>query len=264
MNFKKIFFIFRLLSTIFIITPILAKDIIYTLDSDISQDWTLQIDINKVLTENLSLKGKIEDPKILIIYSHPNKKYLNSKIGTTGTIIDIGYELEYLLEKDYGVGVYHHIITNQPARYDAYELIAQEVKKILSYNPSIEVIIDLSIADGLKSSSYMMHGQEIVDVSLVNGLSLNEHTGELGIHSLFPNHYVQTNLAFSTQMYGLEDSIISDIYITDFRHSLHLTPKSLLVNFGNVQDDFDIVVDTVPLFVENLAAILELEKQEIK
>lgn len=220
-----------------------------------------QLDISKLLTKDLSIKKTTSKPQILIINSHPQETYKSNE----GSVIDIGSELEKVLEANYQVSVLHYKDTNNKGHLvGAYEYMEPLVENILKENPSIEVIIDVHRDGGMEPTATLIDEKSTATINIVNGLSMDESSGKIGSSKTYPNVYVEDNLSFSTQMKYNSDELapklISSIVIKPFRYNLHMEPKSLLINIGNNNDTLEEAANAVYPFTEVLAEVLNLEK----
>ncbi len=248
-------------------SPVIASETITFNDYSVSDiDWKSQVDFNDVLSYELKLTDDLSLPKILLIHTYPNEQYKSIADTDDTSIMHIGTEIKTILETDYGVGVYHYTdnFDNYPEDffiYDMYSEMKNELSQILLDNPSIEVIIDLQIDISPEPSEYLFDTEQRVGVSLVNGLSLNTETGEIGTNQYVQNKYVKSNFALSTQLATLEDSTISHIFVNQWTNGLNLLPMSLNVQFGNNEDTLDAALNTVQPFIENLAQVLDIEPQ---
>ena len=221
-----------------------------------------QLDINKLLTEDLSIKENFTKPQVLVINAHPQETYKDNQ----GSVVDIGIELEKVLEENYKVSVLHYIAPNSANANisGAYERIEPIVKKILKENPSIEVIIDVHRDGGIKPTATLINDKSTAKINIINGLSIDESSEKIGSLKIYPNAYIEENLSFSTQIKYTSDEqvsgLISNVILKPFRYSLHMAPKSLLIDIGNNNDTLEEATNAVYPFVDVLAEVLRLEK----
>lgn len=197
------------------------------------------------LNKDMTMEIKEGKPQILIYHTHSQETYYDSRKGVAeDTIVGVGDYLTDLLENTYGIGVIHDkttydIIDGKLDRSLAYSVATPSIEKILEYNPTIEVIIDLH-RDGLKEGlerdegkrTTTIDGKEVAQIMFFNGLSKN-HNGDI---SWLPNENLEGNLAFSLQLNLLGRKYFPNfmyrIYLKAYRYNLHLMPKSLLVELG--------------------------------
>lgn len=203
------------------------------------------IDPKEALELDLSITADTEEPKILIFHTHSHEGFRDSDMskGLSEGIWGVGEELKRILEEEYGIGVLH-----DSGRYDtvngktsitgAYERMEPAIREILQKYPSIEVVIDLH-RDGVPESTRLVteiDGKSCAKVMFFNGLCrLNKNDSLQKIEGL-DNPYLKENLAFSLQMKTTADSLYPDfsrkIYLNAYRFSLHMLPRSTLIEVG--------------------------------
>lgn len=226
-------------------------------------DIEKQINISELLVKDLSIKSNSE-PKILIIHSHPEESYSVDKKGNQGNVNDVGDELEKILESNYNVSVVHLKGDNGNELLDAYEHIEARVQKVIKQYPSIEVIIDIHRDGGMQPTTTIIEKQPTAVININNGLSLDSDIGTIGSLKGYINPYVKDNLSFSMQIKSRSDKVSSDlikpITLSKFRYSLHMLPKSLLIDVGNNMDTVEAAKNAMEPFAEILAEVLNLEE----
>lgn len=211
----------------------------YTVDNTTTVDENL-LNVKKMLSSDVTINNKKKGPKILIFHTHSQEAFQDSVAGdSTTTIVGMGAYLAELLNEK-GIETLHHdgvydLVNGKMDRSAAYELSEVGVRKILEKNPSIEVVIDLH-RDGVKEQTRLVseiNGKPTAKIMFFNGLS---RTKTNGVISYLPNPYIQDNLAFSLQMQLACNEMYPDfarrIYLKGYRYSLHMMPKSLLIEAG--------------------------------
>ncbi len=196
--------------------------------------------LQKKLTTDLSGKK----PKILIFHSHSQEAFVDSRTNKKeDQIIGVGQTLVDILQKKYSIAVLHHtgeydIVNGKLQRGVAYQRIEPAVRKILRDNPSIEVAIDIH-RDGVNEDIRLVteiDGKPTAKIMYFNGICKQMKDGKLVPIEGFYNPYINENLAFSLQMQlmtnALYPSLARKIYIKEYRYSLHMLPKSLLIEVG--------------------------------
>ena len=208
----------------------------YRVDKTTTTNST-QLNAAKMLEKDMTLTHGAESPQILIYHTHSQEGYLDSVPGdSTTTVVGVGDYLTKLLQEQYGLNVIHHSGQyDVETRDDAYSLAGPAVEKILSENPSIEVVIDLH-RDGVGENTHLVTNIDGVDMAklmFVNGLSRTTKVGEIG-YLYNPN--LADNLAFSFQnqltMAEYYPGLSRGVYLKGYRYNLHYCPKSLLVEVG--------------------------------
>jgi len=211
----------------------------YTVDGSTMVDETL-LNAEEMLAKNLSINTKEKEPKILIFHTHSQESFQDSIKGDSSTtIVGMGAYLAELLNKK-GISTIHHkgvydLVNGKLDRSKAYELSEEGVRKILKEYPSIEVVIDLH-RDGVNENTHLVteiEGKQTAQIMFFNGLSRTKTNGEI---SYLPNPYIKDNLAFSFQMQlaceEMYPGFARRIYLKGYRYSLHMMPKSLLIEAG--------------------------------
>ena len=230
-------------------------------------DIEKQIDISELLAKDLSIKNNNE-PKILIIHSHPQESYSVDKKGNQGNVNDVGDELEKILESNYNVSVVHLKGDNSNELLGAYERIEARVQKVIKEYPSIEVIIDIHRDGGIQPTTTIIEKQPTAVININNGLCLDTEIGTIGSLKDHISPYVKDNLSFSMQIKSTSDKVSSDlikpITLSKFRYSLHMLPKSLLIDVGNNMDTVEAAKNAMKPFSEILADVLNLEEIDSK
>jgi len=210
--------------------------------TEVSKDL---FDADKFWKQDMTMKIEEGKPQILIYHTHSQEAFYDSREGKVeDTVVGVGDYLVDLLENTYGIGVIHDktiydIVDGKLDRSLAYSVANPSIEKILEYNPTIEVVIDLH-RDGVDygldrdegKRTTIIDGKEVSQIMFFNGLSRN-HNGEI---PWLPNENLEQNLAFSFQLNLLGRKYFPDfmypIYLKSWRYNLHLMPKSLLVELG--------------------------------
>lgn len=199
-----------------------------------------QLNADDLLGRNMKLAGTGEGPKVLIFHTHSQETFVDSVPGDPNTsIVGIGQYLTDLLNAK-GIETMHHdgvydLINGKLDRSSAYEFAEAGVRQILAEHPSIEVVIDLH-RDGVRETTHLVteiHGKPTAQIMFFNGLSRTRENGDI---TYLPNPYIQDNLAFSLQMQLAGEQMYPGftrrIYLKSYRYSLHMMPKSLLIEAG--------------------------------
>ncbi len=217
------------------------KRFLYTIDETAYADEEL-LDIDRLL--NVDIKTQLtKDPKILIFHTHSQEEFIDSRKGEqTDTIVGVGNVLADILAKNYGIGVVHDqgqydVVDDRMERGNSYERMEPSVRAILEQYPSIEIAIDLH-RDGVKDDVRLVteiDGQDTARIMFFNGI-ISENDGNGGKAVDLPNPFLTENLAFSLKMHltanELYPGFTRHLYIKPYRYSLHMLPKSLLVEVG--------------------------------
>ena len=211
----------------------------YTVDSAtmIGPD---QLNADDLLSRSIKIEKQGDAPKILIFHTHSQEAFIDSVEGDTDTtIVGMGKLLAERLNA-LGIPTIHHpgvydLINGQLDRSAAYEYAEAGVRPILEEHPSIEVVIDLH-RDGVGEDTHLVtevNGKPTAQIMFFNGLSRTKDNGDI---AYLPNPYIQDNLAFSLQMKLAAEQMYPGftrrIFLRGYRYSLHMRPKSLLIEAG--------------------------------
>lgn len=211
----------------------------YTVDSAtmIGPD---QLNADDLLSRSMKIEKQGDAPKILIFHTHSQETFIDSVEGDTDTtIVGMGKLLAERLNA-LGIPTIHHpgvydLINGQLDRSAAYEYAEAGVRPILEEHPSIEVVIDLH-RDGVGEDTHLVtevNGKPTAQIMFFNGLSRTKDNGDI---AYLPNPYIQDNLAFSLQMKLAAEQMYPGftrrIFLRGYRYSLHMRPKSLLIEAG--------------------------------
>lgn len=203
------------------------------------------IDVEQALGLDLTVEKTTKEPKVLIFHTHIHEGFADSDMskGLTEGIWGVGEELKRILEEEYGIGVLHHdgqydIVNGKGQTTGAYERMEPPIREILAKYPSIEVCIDLhrdGVAEGTRLVTEI-DGKKCAQVMFFNGLCrLNKNGTAQSIGGL-ENSYLKENLAFSLQMKTVAEHLYPEftrkIYLNAYRFSLHMLPRSSLIEVG--------------------------------
>lgn len=235
----------------------------YTVDST-TMIGPEQLNADELLAKDMHVNSKVKGPKVLIFHTHSQETFADSTAGDANTsIVGIGkYLAERLNEK--GISAMHHdgvydLIQGKLDRSKAYEFSEAGVRKILKENPSIEVLIDLH-RDGVGNDTHLItdiNGKQTAKIMFFNGLSRTKANGNI---SYLPNPYIQDNLAFSLQMQLAAEEMYPGfarhIYLKGYRYSLHMMPKSLLIEAGAQTNTVQEMKNAMDSLADVLAKVL--------
>lgn len=235
----------------------------YTVDSTTTISEK-QLNVNELLSRDMHIDNNSEGPKILIFHTHSQETFADSVAGDSSTaIVGMG---EYLTEKlnEKGIETLHHagvydLIDGKLDRSKAYELSEIGVREILNQNPSIEVVIDLH-RDGVGEGTHLVtnvDGKQTAKIMFFNGLSRTKANGDI---PYLYNPYIQDNLSFSFQMQLAAERMYPGfarrIYLKGYRYSLHMMPKSLLIEAGAQTNTVEEMKNAMDLLANLLCEVL--------
>ncbi len=209
------------------------------------------------------------EPKVLIFHTHGNEQYKDSKDISEGVYL-LGETLEKELEEKYGINTVHiekryDIVDGQTQILGAYERMEPDVQAMLKKYPSIEVCIDIH-RDGLPGDMKQvvtLNGENYAPLMFVNGLSSFNNKGTVEPLTDLDNPNLETNLAFSYRLKQATNAkyngLFKDIYLNAYRYSLHMKPKSVLLEVGAQNNTVEESVRSTKKFAEILAGVLKGE-----
>lgn len=210
---------------------------------------TLSMDyfpVNEFMKKDLTVNLNTRSPKILIFHTHSQEAFIDSRPGKSeDTVVGVGDELANILSKKYNIAVVHDkgqydVKNGELDRGPSYERMEPSIRKILKKYPSIEVMIDLH-RDGVDGNINLVteiNNKDTARIMFVNGVcELKDGKGNMQPIKNLPNEYVEDNMAFSLRMEleakKLYPGFARKIYLKPYRYSLHMRPKSLLVEVGS-------------------------------
>lgn len=229
-----------------------------SLSKDILKPWEL------ISTD---LKVSNTEPCILLYHTHSQEAFVDST-GKEMTIVQVGDYLEQILTRKYGYDVIHvrtefDMVDGELDRSKAYTYAEEEIGKILSDNPQIDMVIDLH-RDGVKENLHFVteiNGKPTAKIMLFNGISYSNNQGNI---DYLYNPYLKENLALTYQMYALGKTYYPDfircIYIEAYRYNLHLSRRSMLIEAGAQTNTFEEVKNAMEPLAELIVRELGGEK----
>jgi len=205
------------------------------------EDFPLQTLSEKDL--RINLRGGV--PRVLITHTHSQEYFYDSEQGNPDhSIVGVGRYLANIFANKYGVSVVHDIGVydvrdGMLERSGSYEIAEKGVRSILEHHPSIEVIIDLhrdAAPEGVRFVTEI-EGRQTAQIMFFNGITRRNINGTpQNLDELF-NPYIAENLALSLQLFLTANENYPNFarrnYIKAYRYSLHLLPRSMLVEVGS-------------------------------
>ena len=224
------------------------------------------VDVDAFIRADLTLDTSIEGPKVLIFHTHSTEMFADSDpANPMDGVLGLGARLAEILEQQYGIQTIHDttrydIVDGRSQIMGAYERMEPYIRQILYDNPSIEVVIDLhrdGLPEGAPPLVTYIDGQRCARIMFVNGLSRRYNSdGNLEAVPWLPNPYLRENLAFSFQLQlaanRLYPGFTRRVYLKAFRYSLHLVPRTMLVEIGAQNNTMEEAHNALP----HLAAVI--------
>jgi stage II sporulation protein P len=219
-------------------------------------------DVEKFLEINSKIDNTVPGPKILVFHTHASEMFSDSNPNNPmDGIVGVGEKLTRILNDEYGIETIHHTgVYDQPTRDDAYERVEPAIKKILADNPSIQVCLDIH-RDGLTSRIVTkINGESTAQIMFFNGICKQLKNGELVNVPGLSSKYIQDNLALSFKAQLVANDIYPNftrrVYIQRYRYSLHMLPKSMLIEVGANTNTMAEALNSVGPMARILASVL--------
>ncbi|MBR5468177.1 MAG: stage II sporulation protein P [Firmicutes bacterium] len=229
------------------------------------------IDAEKFINMDFSL-AEGDGPKVLIFHTHSQEMFADSDAskGMAEGIWGAGERLKEILEEEYGIKTIHDtgqydVVNGKGKTTGAYERMEPSIRKIIADNPTIEVVIDMH-RDGVAENVHLVteqNGKKCAKIMFFNGLCRLKKGDSLESITSLPNPYINENLAFSFNMQLAANKMYPDftrrVYLNAYRYSLHMMPKSLLVEVGAQTNTKEEVFNSMEILAEILAQVLKEE-----
>lgn len=230
----------------------------------ISGSCTLAYDKTALLTAPLDLPSAADGPQVLIVQTHSSEAYaqipgqeypetgLRSTLDPESSVIRIGAEIAAELESR-GISVLHDQTVNDYPRYSGgYDRMEAVIQDYLAAYPSIRMVLDVHrdafyAADGAFGTTAESGRAKVM---LVVG------TDENGLYH--PDW--QGNLSFALKLDTLlqtdHPGLSRGISLCPQRYNQHLTPLSLLCEFGSAGDTLEEALAAAGDFADSLGDLL--------
>lgn len=227
------------------------------------------IDVDEFLSKDLTIHNEQSGPKVLIFHTHSQEAFVDSIPNDVNDGIFIaGEKLANVLESKYGIKAIHHkgqydVVNGSSMIEGAYERVEPKIKEIIEQYPSIEVLIDLH-RDGVKDSNKKfltyINGKPTAQIMFFNGLCKMYNNGKLENIDYLPSSNVRENLNLSFRLQlsanKLFPTFTRKVYLNAYRYSLHMKPKSLLIELGAQTNTKEEILNAIDPLAEVLASVL--------
>lgn len=222
--------------------------------------------VDNFINTDLSIE-KSDEPKILIFHTHASEMFADSdKSNIYDGIVGVGEKLKECLENNYGIKSIHNVerfdvVNGKSQIIGAYERMEPVIKKVIEENPSIEMVIDLH-RDGVNENTRLVkniNGKDTAQIMFFNGLCRLYQNGSLNQISI-SNPYIKDNLALSFNMQltanTLYPGFTRKVYLNAYRYSLHMMPKSMLIEVGAQTNTKQEAFNSAELIAEIIARVV--------
>ena len=214
-----------------------------------------QLDVDTLLSKNLTIDRQGEGAQILIHHTHGTEGFADSGTGGGKTILEVG---DYLTEFLTGYG-YVVIHDRSIYPYDtAYSEAQVRVKKILAENPTIQLVIDLH-RDATASQAHRtvtVNGEVMAPLMFFNGMCQTPD----GPIDYLSNPYLEDNLALSLQMKLIAEAYYPGLtrpnFLKAYQYNQHLLPRYTLIEAGFDTNTFEEVCRSMEPLANILDAVL--------
>lgn len=208
-------------------------------------------------------------PSVLIFHTHTSETYELLDRGfysnargprsenSKENMIRVGEEICKVLNSR-GIKTIHDKTVYDGFYNGAYERSREGITKILKENPSIKVVLDVHrdaiyLKDGTRIKPVIeIYGKKAAQIMILTGC-------EDGNVKNFPQW--EKNLAFAVQLQNKiskdNPKLLRPLMFCNRKYNMHLTPCSLLVEFGTDANTLAEAVYSAELFAESLADYLE-------
>ena len=228
-----------------------------------------KINIPEQLKKSVNAIDDIDKPSVLIYHTHTTETYelldrgfytnerSSRSENSKENMIRVGEEICRVLEAQ-GIKTIHDKTIYDEKYSGAYERSRENVIKILRDNPSIQVVLDVH-----RDAMYLKDGTRIKPVVEIDGKKAAQImilTGcEDGNVTNFPEW--EKNLAFAVQLQNQVNNdnpkLLRPLMFCSRKYNMHLTPCSLLVEFGTDANTLAEAVYSAELFAESLSDYLK-------
>ncbi|MCL2486878.1 MAG: stage II sporulation protein P [Oscillospiraceae bacterium] len=229
-----------------------------------------RIDISQTLRERPECKIKLDAGyQVLIIHTHTTECYSGRADGfydrsvnarTTDkskSVVAVGAAVAKRLN-DAGIRTLHiTAMHDYPAYNGSYERAAQTIAETLRQHPSIEMVIDvhrdsMTLDDGSKyKPTALIDDKKAAQVMIISGCDDN---GRLDFPGWQKN--LRMGLRLQQQMASDYPGLARPLNFAPFRYNMHLTPNSLLIEFGSDVNTLDEAVYSGDLVGKSLVKVL--------
>ena len=228
------------------------------------------VDVAAFINADLRIDRSCNAPRVLIFHTHSTEMFADSNPDNPmDGVLGLGAHLAEVLESKYNIPTLHDttrydMVDGIPMRSGAYERMEPYIRQILQDNPTIEVVIDLH-RDGLPAGVPPMityiDDKPVARIMFVNGLSRRYNgDGVLENISFLHNPFLRDNLNFSFQLQlaanKMHPGFARRVYLKAFRYSLHMMPRSILLEVGAQNNTMEEAHNAIPHIAEVIAEVI--------
>lgn len=228
------------------------------------------IDIDKLISRRPDCYIKLNaNYQVLIVHTHTTETYADSDSAyydparsprttdSSRNMIAVGNVVAAQLEAA-GIRTLHITTVHDYPEYNgSYNRAAETIKAYLDKYPSIEMVIDIhrdaiTRDDGTKiKPTAIINGKKAAQVMILTGC-------DAGGSLYFPNWENNMTMALRLQRQLNSDweGLTRPVYFVPYRYNMHLTPNSLLLEFGTDVNTLEEALYSAELVGSSLAKLL--------
>lgn len=227
-------------------------------------------DFEKLLASSADCRIKLNaKPQVLIVHTHTTEGYAQRADGlyspdysprttdSSRNMLAVGEVLARKLEQA-GIGTIHATETHDHPKYNgSYERALETVSKYLEQYPSIEMVLDvhrdaITYDDGTKlKPTVSIDGRKAAQVMIISGC-------DAGGKLYFPGW--KNNLCMALQIQSaaeqLHPGLMRPLNFAPYRYNMHMTPNSLLLEFGTDANTLEEALFSAELMGDALVDVL--------
>jgi stage II sporulation protein P len=182
---------------------------------------------------------------VLLYHTHISESFSEVRFtdNLDHTVARLGVELVRLLEKEYGIPVWHDQGVYDQPRTTAYEKARPLIGGIIEKNPQLKMVIDLhrdGVARNVTTADFQ--GSPIAKFLLVVG------TGHPDWHENY-----RIALRLHRELEAVAPGLSRGVRMQDFVYNQDLHPRSILVEVGGHENSLEEAMRAVPYLAEALA-----------
>lgn len=227
------------------INPVNPKGYDYSRNIYVKNEAGLNVNINELLNEKLSIDLSGKGPKVLIVHTHTSEAYTPTKENfyvpsdpdrtenPKYNVVRVGEEIAKNL-KNMGIEVIHDkTIHDYPSYNGSYVNTMKTIQSQIKKNPSICFVLDihrdgLITEDGKKLKvTAQIDGKKAAQIMFVVG------TNQFGLEHPKWRENFKLALKLQEQCNRLYPGLARPIHLTKYRYNQHLTTGSLIIEMGS-------------------------------
>ncbi|MBE6758690.1 MAG: stage II sporulation protein P [Ruminococcaceae bacterium] len=227
-------------------------------------------DFEALLKKNADCRIKLNaNYQVLIVHTHTTESYACRSDGvydpdysprstdTERNMVAVGEVLAKKLEEK-GIRTLHATEVHDHPQYNgSYDRALDTIEKYLSQYPSIEMVLDvhrdaITYDSGTKlKPTAVINGKKAAQVMIISGCDAN---GKL----YFPEWESNLTMALDIQQkaHELHPGLMRPLNFAPYRYNMHMTPNSLLLEFGTDVNTIDEALYSAELMGDTLAQVL--------